>query len=75
MTKRPLVPDYISKLRAYQPGRSEQEIRDAFGLEEVYKLASNESSWGPSPSIEQAILDATRKINRYPAADLSPLRS
>jgi len=75
MTKRPLVPDYIAKLRAYQPGRSEQEIRDAFGLEQVYKLASNESSWGPSPTVANAITDAVLGIHRYPAADLSPLRS
>jgi len=75
MTKRPLVPDYIAKLRAYQPGRSEQEIRDAFGLDQVFKLASNESSWGPSATVEDAIVQATRGMHRYPAADLSPLRS
>ena len=40
----------LQQLSAYQPGLSPQALKEKFGIEgELYKLASNENLYGPSP--------------------------
>ena len=51
----PLVPPYIESLRPYEPGRSAEEVRRAYGLTRVSKLASNENPLGTSPLAIEAI--------------------
>jgi histidinol-phosphate aminotransferase len=46
---------------AYKPGRVPESASGR-----SYKLSSNESPYGPLPSVEDAIAEAARAVNRYP---------
>jgi histidinol-phosphate aminotransferase len=46
---------------AYQPGRV-----PAAAAGQAHKLSSNESPYGPLPSVAEVIADAGRGVNRYP---------
>jgi histidinol-phosphate aminotransferase len=65
-----LVPAYIAALEPYRAGRSAEEIRQAYGLDRVVKLASNENPLGASPLALQAIADALGGLNVYPGGGL-----
>ncbi len=62
----PLVPDYIERLRPYQPGRSAEEVARTYGLSRVIKLASNENPLGPSPLSVEAVRACAANLNIYP---------
>jgi histidinol-phosphate aminotransferase len=66
----PLVPPYIESLRPYEPGRSIDEVKRAYGLDRVAKLASNENPAGPSPLAVEAIHKHLSGINFYPNGGL-----
>ncbi len=51
----------ILNLKAYQPGRTIDQVKKDFGLEQVTKLASNENPFGCSPKVTEAL--ATHSIN------------
>jgi len=53
-------------IQPYQPGKPIDEVRRELLLEEVYKLASNENSLGPSKKALSAIGKALKDLNRYP---------
>ena len=53
-------------IEPYQPGKPIDEVKRELLLEEVYKLASNENSLGPSPKAVTAIKKAVKELNRYP---------
>ena len=72
-TRRPLVPEYVAQLRAYEPGMTHDEIKERFGLDRVVKLASNESPLGPSPAAIQAIQASAAQVHRYPRSNRSQL--
>ena len=46
---------------AYQPGRTPVSATG-----KTYKLSSNESPYGPLPSVVEVIAEAARSVNRYP---------
>ena len=46
---------------AYKPGRT-----PASAAGKSYKLSSNESPYGPLPSVVEVIAEAARSVNRYP---------
>ena len=50
--KQPLL-----SLKPYQPGRTIEEVKKQYGLEEIVKLASNENPFGCSPKAAGAIRD------------------
>jgi histidinol-phosphate aminotransferase len=56
----------VQKIPPYIPGKPIEEVMRELGLSSVIKLASNESSIGPSPLAVQAILDHVWDIHRYP---------
>ena len=56
----------IEQLVPYQPGKPIEELQRELGLSRVSKLASNENPLGASPAVQQALLEATREIARYP---------
>jgi histidinol-phosphate aminotransferase len=56
----------LSGLRSYKPGRNPADIARELGLEAAVKLASNESAYGPLPSVRAVIAAAAADINRYP---------
>jgi histidinol-phosphate aminotransferase len=51
----------LSTVPAYRPGR----VLPA-GTGQSHKLSSNESPYGPLPSVVEVIADAGRAVNRYP---------
>jgi len=61
-----LVPPHIEKLEPYKAGRSIEEIKSLYGLQEVYKLASNENPLGVSPKAIEAMQKAMYDVNYYP---------
>ena len=60
-------PDILS-LTPYQPGKPISEAKREFGLDTVFKLASNENAFGASPAALQAIQSELPEIHRYPDA-------
>ncbi len=56
----------VMNIQPYQPGKPIDEVKRELLLEEVYKLASNENSLGPSPKALSAVKKALKNLNRYP---------
>lgn len=56
----------VMAIQPYQPGKPIDEVKRELLLEEVYKLASNENSLGPSPKALAAVRKALKDLNRYP---------
>lgn len=60
------IPSHIQEIKAYVPGKPEEELMRELGVSRVCKLASNENSLGPSPAAMQAVKEVLEKSNRYP---------
>ncbi|MCP3857163.1 MAG: histidinol-phosphate transaminase [Actinomycetia bacterium] len=65
----------VTGLPAYRPGKSAAQAASEQGLAEAIKLASNETPWGPLPSIQEAIARAAAGGNRYADHRCSELRA
>ena len=59
------VPEHISRIRPYVPGKPEEEIESRGGGPSL-KLASNENPLGPSPKAVAAAREALSQAHRYP---------
>ena len=57
----PLFRPVLGTLPAYKPGRV-----PSVAAGPAHKLSSNESPYGPLPSVVEVIADAGRTVNRYP---------
>ena len=71
------MPEPRSILRKFSPyvaGKSLEEIRKETGLKQVFKLASNENPWGPSPSVLRVLRRFSGTVNRYPDAGYTALK-
>lgn len=64
----------ISDLKPYIPGKPIEEVKRELSLKEVVKLASNETSIGPSPLAVEAIKKEVENINLYPEGSSRLLR-
>ena len=64
----------IAALAPYRAGRTAEEVAQEHGLVEAVKLASNESPFGPLPSVAAALAAASGSVNRYPDVTAGPLR-
>lgn len=60
------IKPWILELPEYIPGRTIDEIKKKYKLDTVYKLASNENIFGPSPKVSEALNNALSEINYYP---------
>ena len=60
------VPDYISDLIPYPPGKPIQEVEREYGVSNSIKLASNECPVGPSPRAVEAVNAAISQLHIYP---------
>lgn len=60
------VSKHILDVKPYIPGKPVSEVQRELGLKEVYKLASNENLFGPSPKAIDAIKKAATEVNYYP---------
>ena len=56
----------LERMPHYEAGLHEDAAREAFGADDIIKLASNESPWGPHPAVVEAIAAAAPGLNRYP---------
>ncbi|WP_042346391.1 histidinol-phosphate transaminase [Bacillus massiliigorillae] len=64
----------ILNLKAYTPGRTIDEVKKTYGLEQVTKLASNENPYGSSSSVREAILAASSNYALYPDGSATLLK-
>ena len=69
-----LLRNGISELKPYVPGKPIEDVKKKLGLKEVIKLASNETSVGPSPLAVEAVLKEAKNIHLYPEATSRLLR-
>lgn len=65
----------LAQLQPYVPGRPIREVQEAFGLQKVIKLASNENPLGPSPLAVAAMQRAMTEAHLYPEATAPLLRA
>lgn len=56
----------IGGLSPYEPGKPISELKREYGVEDVIKLASNESPIGPSPRALEAAISALESTSAYP---------
>ena len=56
----------LLKVPLYVAGKSEEEVQEELGLQEVVKLASNENPLGPSPKAVAALHESLQHAHRYP---------
>jgi histidinol-phosphate aminotransferase len=64
----------VQILPSYRPGKDAAQAEAEHGISDAIKLASNETPWGPVPSILEAIAAAAPNINRYADHRASALR-
>jgi len=69
-----LIRKGILDLKPYTPGKPIEEVKRELGLKEVVKLASNETSIGPSTLAVEAIKREVENINFYPESSSRLLR-
>ena len=62
------IPDYISKIKPYVPGKPIEEVQREYGIDNSIKLASNENPLGPSPMALAAMQQVLGNLHRYPDA-------
>lgn len=74
MKKKTLTRKGISDLKPYIPGKPIEDVKRELGLKEVIKLASNETSVGPSPLAVEAVIKEVKNIHLYPEATSRLLR-
>ncbi|MDL2285212.1 histidinol-phosphate transaminase [Desulfovibrio sp. OttesenSCG-928-F07] len=55
----------VENLEPYSPGRSIDEIRAAYGVEHIIKMASNENPLGVSPMVREALERSAAEVFRY----------
>lgn len=59
------IPEWITNLKPYVPGRSIGQLAEKQALDRIVKLASNENPLGPSPKAMQAVMEHLQNANRY----------
>ena len=64
----------LKQVRPYKPGKPIEEVKRELGLDEVYKLASNESPFGPADEVYEAMIEAAKNVNLYPDSNCFYLR-
>lgn len=68
------VTENFLNLQPYKPGKPISETKRELGLQEVIKLASNESPIGPSPKALEAIRSHAAEVYRYPDGSCFAMR-
>ena len=65
----------IEALPAYRPGKDAAQAEEEHGIDDAIKLASNETPWGPVPSVAASLVQSIEGINRYADHRASTLRA
>lgn len=74
MDYKSLARENILSIEPYKPGKSIDEIKELYGLDNVIKMASNENPLGSSPHAIDAINKYLHNIHLYPLGDIRYLR-
>ena len=64
----------LEQLPHYEGGMDLERARKLYETDEVIKLASNESPWGPHPAVLEKVAEAAANANRYPDPEATLLR-
>lgn len=64
----------ILNINAYQPGRTIEAVKKAYGLQTVTKLASNENPYGYSNRVTNSLRDGYSEFALYPDGSASLLK-
>lgn len=67
--------EQILTLKAYQPGRTTDQVKKAYGLDQVVKLASNENPFGSSEKVRECIRSYADSFAIYPDGYTTSLRN
>src|SRR5690606_24902864 len=71
---RPVKRETIMRITPYVPGKPAEEVKEELGLDDVIKLASNESPIGPSPRAVEAVSRDLPNLHVYPDGAARALR-
>jgi len=66
--------EQVLVLQPYQPGKSKEEVKKQYGLDEIIKLASNENPFGCSEKVLSVIQSFTGSFALYPDGYTTDLR-
>lgn len=69
-----LIKEQLLGLKAYQPGKTIDEVKREYRLEKITKLASNENPFGASPLVNQALQEEMSTLVLYPDGYATALR-
>lgn len=69
-----LIPENIRKLKPYVAGKTIDEVKNRYGLDNISKLASNENRLGCSPAVKEALMSVAHRIQDYPDPIAGKLR-
>ncbi|MDY0143092.1 MAG: histidinol-phosphate transaminase [Bacteroidales bacterium] len=64
----------IEFVHPYVPGKTIDEVKTAYGLEEVIKLGSNENPYGPFENAKEAMIKEIDQIFMYPDYEYEKLK-
>ncbi|MGG0655593.1 histidinol-phosphate transaminase [Rummeliibacillus pycnus] len=67
--------EQINDMKAYQPGKSIDEVKQEFGLDEIVKLASNENPFGCSPKVHEFVAKESINFALYPDGYATDMRA
>lgn len=71
-----IMKEQLNQLSAYQPGLSPRALKEKYGIEgDLYKLASNENLYGPSPKVKEAISVHLDELYYYPETGSPTLKA
>jgi histidinol-phosphate aminotransferase len=70
-----LVRPSLIGLEPYRPGASLEELKEAYGLDEIVKLNWNEGLEGPFPGVAEAVAAELERAWIYPAEAYADLRA
>lgn len=65
----------LSQLTAYKQGKQSHEIQEAYGLDRIVKLASNENVYGYSEKVKDYLIKQLPELNIYPDGYTAELRT
>lgn len=65
----------LNELSPYKPGKQIKEIKEAYGISKIVKLASNENPYGFSKKVTDYVLHNMHEFNIYPDGYTTELRT
>lgn len=65
----------LKGMTPYTPGRSIEEVKELYGLDDVVKLASNENPYGVAPAVKQQLATKQIDFEIYPDGYAGKLRT